>query len=86
MSVVSSFIKTLRHDARLVGVSDNLAKAFEAMESECHEVEDAASCFRAIEWIISQDLTVDKKLHHISRLLALGKVENLNMQEWIRLQ
>jgi len=40
---------------------------------------------RAIEWIVSRDLTADKKLHHINRLLSLGKVENLNLAEFIRL-
>ena len=56
------------------------------MESEGYEIDDAATCLQAIEWIIAQDLTVDQKLHHISRLLALGKVVNLNLKEFIRPQ
>jgi len=56
------------------------------VESEGYEVEDAATCLRAIEWIVSRDLTADKKLHHINRLLSLGKVENLNLAEIIRPQ
>ncbi len=77
----------LRRDKRFTrDVVDQLAAAFEAVESEGYEVEDAATCLRAIEWIVSQDLTSDQKLHHINRLLALGKVENLNLAEFIRPQ
>jgi hypothetical protein len=86
MTPRETFIRDIRRDPRLAGHADTLARALNAMASEGYDVEDAATCLRAIEWIISQDLTVDQKLHHIGRLLALGTVSSLNMQEFIRLQ
>ncbi len=89
MSAASKFVAQPRRDPRFathLDVVDNLAAVFEAMESEGYEIDDAATCLRAVEWIISQDLTAEQKLHHINRLLALGKVENLNLEEFIRLQ
>jgi hypothetical protein len=86
MTPRETFIRDLRRDPRIAGHADDVAQVFKLMESEGYEIEDAATCLRAIEWIISQDLTVDQKLHHINRLLALGKVENLNLQEFIRPQ
>lgn len=86
MTPRETFIRDLRRDRRFAGHAEVISDGLKAMESEGYEVEDAATCLRAIEWIISQDLTVDRKLHHIDRLLALGKVENLNLAEFIRLQ
>ena len=89
MRPAAEFVRDLRSDHRFAAhhdIVDNLASVFKAMESEGYEIDDAATCLQAIEWIIAQDLTVDQKLHHISRLLALGKVVNLNLKEFIRPQ
>jgi hypothetical protein len=88
MTPAAEFLRNLRDDARFPrDVVDNLAAAFKAMESEGYEVDDAATYLRAIEWILSKDnLTVDQKLLHIGRLSALGKVDNLNLEEFISLQ
>jgi hypothetical protein len=87
MSAASKFIAQLRRDPRFSGkIATDIAEALDAMESESHEVEGGASFMRAVEWIISQDLTAEQKLHHINRLLALGKVEDLNLRKFIRLQ
>ena len=81
------FIRDCRCHARLVGHADTIAGAFKAMESESYDVEDAATCLRAIECIMLQDdLTIDQKLHHINRLMSLDKVENFDVKEFIRLQ
>ena len=80
------FIRDCRRDARLVGHADTIAGVLKAIESESYEVEDAATCLCAFEWIMSQDLTIDQKLHHINRLMSLDKVENLDLAEFIRLQ
>jgi hypothetical protein len=89
MNAVTKFLGELRRDPRFAkrrDIVDNLAAAFKAVESEGFEVDTAATRLLAIEWIVSQDLTADQKLHHINRLLSLDKVENLNLREFIRLQ
>jgi hypothetical protein len=86
MTPRETFIHDLRRDRRIAGHADNLAQALNAMESEGYEVEDAATCLRAIEWVIAQPDTIEKRLEAISRLLALGKAENLNMREFYGLQ
>jgi hypothetical protein len=89
MTPRDTFIRDLKRHPHFAGQPDivkSLASAFAAMQSEGLEIDDAATCLRALEWIMAQDLTVDQKLHHISRLLSLGKVENLNLNEFIRLQ
>ncbi len=86
MSPRDTFVRDLRRDKRIAGCADAVADAFKAMESEGYEVDDAATCLRAIECIMLQDLTTEEKLHHINRLLSLDKVENFNVEEFIRLQ
>jgi hypothetical protein len=88
MTAAAAFLRDLRDDARFPrDVVDNLAAAFKAMEAEGYEVDDAATYLQALEWILAKDnLTVDQKLLHIGRLSALGKVENLNLEEFISLQ
>jgi hypothetical protein len=87
MSIANAFIRQIRRDRRFTrDVADDLAAAFKAMESEGYEVDEAATCLRAIEWIVSQDLTADQKLYHVNRLLALDKVANLNLKEFVRPQ
>jgi len=81
-----TFVRDLRRDRRLAGCADAIADLFKAIDHESYEVEDAATCLRALESITLLDLTTDQKLHHIARLLALDKVENLNVEEFIRLQ
>src|SRR5258706_8356399 len=80
------FAAEMRADPRLAGSAAAVADVLKAMESESYDVEDGATCLCAIECIMLQDLTIDQKLHHINRLLALDKVENLNLAEFIRVQ
>jgi hypothetical protein len=80
------FIRDLHRDPRLTGHAVNLACALDAMEDEGHDVPDAKQLRLAIEWIIAQPDTVEKRLQAIGRLLALGKVENLNMRDFYGLQ
>jgi hypothetical protein len=86
MTPKETLIRDMRRHPRIAGHADNLAHALNAMESEGYEVEDAATCLRAIEWVIAQPDTIEKRLEAISRLLALGKVDNLKMQEFYRAQ
>jgi hypothetical protein len=81
-----TFIRELSRDRRLAGHAVKLAEALEAMDMEGDDVPDAKALFSAIEWVIAQPGTIEKRLEVISRLLALGKVEYLNMREFYGLQ
>jgi hypothetical protein len=83
MSPGDTFIRDLKRDQRFApDLVKNLAKALEAMDHEGDDVPDAKAIFSAIEWVIAQPDTIEKRLEAISRLLALGKVENLRMREF----
>jgi hypothetical protein len=82
----ATFIRELRRNPRLAGHAANLAEALEAMDHEGHDLPDAKQLLLAIEWIIAQPDTIEKRLEAIGRLLALGKAENLNMREFYRAQ
>jgi hypothetical protein len=81
-----TFISEMRRDRRLAGHATGLAQALEAMDHEGDDVPDARALFSAIEWVIAQPDTIEKRLEAIGRLLALGKAENLNMREFYRAQ
>lgn len=80
-----TFIRDL-HQRFAPDLVKNLANALEAMDHEGDDVPDAKALFSAIEWVIAQPDSVENRLEAIARLLALGKVENLNMREFYRAQ
>jgi hypothetical protein len=82
----AAFINHLRRDQRFAGHAANLAQALEAVDFEGDDNRDAKALFSAIEWIMAQPDSVEKRLAAIARLLELGKVENLNMREFYGLQ
>jgi hypothetical protein len=86
MTATETLIRELRRDPRFADHAANLAQALEAMDFEGDDVGDAKALFSAIEWVIAQPDTVEKRLEAIARLLALGKVENLNMRDFYGLQ
>jgi hypothetical protein len=86
MTPTETFIRDLRRDPRLVGHAANLAQALEAMDHEGDDVPDAKALFSGIVWVIAQPDTIEKRLEAISRLLALGKAENVNLREFYRAQ
>jgi hypothetical protein len=86
MTPRETFIRDLSRDRRLAGHADNVAQALEAMDMEGDDVPDAKALFSAIEWVIAQPDTIEKRLEAIARLLALDKAENLNMREFYRAQ
>jgi hypothetical protein len=87
MTPIEIFIRDLQRDPRLVGhVVDNLAHALEEMDLESAENPDAKGFLGAIEWVMAQPDTIEKRAAAISRLFALGKAENLNMREFYRAQ
>jgi hypothetical protein len=81
-----TFIREMRLHRRLAGHADNVAQALEAMDMEGDDVPDAKALFSAIEWVIAQPDTIEKRLEAIARLLALDNAENLNMREFYRAQ
>jgi hypothetical protein len=86
MTQKETFIRDIRRDPRLAGHAVKLAQALNAIDDEGDDVPDAKALFSAIEWVIAQPDTIEKRLEAIARLLALGKVENLNMREFYGLQ
>ena len=87
MTPRETFIRDLRRDRRVAGHADNLAQALEAMDFEGDEIPDAKARFSAIEWIMSQPDSIERRIKAIARLFELtGKVENLNMREFYGLQ
>jgi hypothetical protein len=87
MTQKETFIRDIKRDQRFApDLVKNLAKALEAMDHEGDDVPDAKALFSAIEWVIAQPDTIEKRLVAISRLLALDKAENLNIREFYRAQ
>jgi hypothetical protein len=87
MTPRETFIRDIRRRyRRLAGHADNVAQVLEAMDMEGDDVPDAKALFSAIEWVIAQPDTIEKRLEAIARLLALDKAENLNMREFYRAQ
>jgi hypothetical protein len=86
MTQKETFIRDIRRDPRLAGHSVKLAQVLEAIDHEGDDVPDAKALFFAIEWVIAQPDTIEKRLEAIARLLALDKAENLNMREFYRAQ
>jgi hypothetical protein len=86
MTPRETFIRDMRRSPLFAGHANNLAEAFEAMDFEGDDVPDARALLSGIEWVIAQPDTIEKRLEAISRLLALGKAENLNMREFYGLQ
>jgi hypothetical protein len=88
-NATAEFIACLNDDPRFAeprSLVKNLADALTALEHEATENADAAAIFAAIEWIIGQPDGLEKRLQSISRLLALGRVENLSMRQFYGLQ
>jgi hypothetical protein len=82
-----TFIRDIKRDQRFApDLVKNLAQALEAMDHEGDDVPDAKALFSAIEWVIAQPDTIEKRLEAIARLLALDRAENLNMREFYRAQ
>jgi hypothetical protein len=82
---ISDFIACLNSDSRFAeprSLIKNLGDALAALEQEATDNADAAAVFAAIGWIIGQPDGLGKRLQAISRLLALGKVENLSMRQF----
>jgi hypothetical protein len=86
MTPKETFIRDMRRHPLLAGHATNLSEALEAIDHEGDDVPDAKQLFGAIQWVIAQPDTIEKRLLAIGRLLALGKVENLNMREFYGLQ
>jgi hypothetical protein len=86
MTPTETFIRDLSRHPRLTGHADNVAQVLEAMDIEGDDVPDAKALFSAIEWVIAQPDTIEKRLEVIGRLLALDKAENLNIREFYRAQ
>ncbi len=86
MTPRETFIRDMRRDPRLASHAVKLALALEAIDHEGDDVPDAKALFSAIEWVIAQPDTIEKRLEAIGRLLALDKAENLNLQEFYRAQ
>jgi hypothetical protein len=86
MTQKETFIRDIRRDPRLAGHAVKLAQALNAIDDEGDAVPDAMALFSAIEWVIAQPDTIEKRLEAIARLLALDKAENLNMREFYRAQ
>jgi hypothetical protein len=79
----AAFIQELRADPRFAGtITDDLEAALESMDLEGAELVDADNLYRAISWIMAQPDSIEKRLAAISRLNALGKVENLDMRQF----
>jgi hypothetical protein len=86
MTTTEIFIREMHRDPKLSAHAGNFARALEAMDHEGDDVPDAKQLLAAIEWVIAQPDTVEKRLLVISRLLTLDKAENLNVREFYRLQ
>ena len=86
MTPTETFIRDLRRDPRVVGLADEAARVLQAIDFEGDDVPGAKALFSAIEWVIAQPDTIEKRLSTISRLLNLGKVENLNVRQFHELQ
>jgi hypothetical protein len=87
MTPTETFIRVFRRDPRFAGqLANDVAKMLEAIDFEGDENPDVKGFFSAIQWVIAQPDSVDKRAMAIVRLFELGKVENLNMQEFYRAQ
>jgi hypothetical protein len=80
----AAFIHELRADARFAGssVADDLETILEAMDFQGDDNADAADFHRAVSWIMAQPDSIEKRLGAISRLIALGKVEDLSLRQF----
>jgi len=84
MSAVAEFARELRRDPRFAGssVPDDLEAALEAIDFEGDDVADAANFHCAILWIMGQPGSLDKRLAAINRMIAFGKVVDLDMRQF----
>jgi hypothetical protein len=86
MTTTEKFIRDLQRHPLVSAHADNLARMLDAIDDESIDVADAEQLLGAIEWIIAQPDTAEKRLLAIGRLLALGSVEDLNIADFYRLQ
>ena len=87
MTPRETLILEMRRDRRFApDLVKSIAKVFEALDFQGDDVPDAKALFSAIEWVIARPDTIEKRLEAISRLFALGKVDNLDIQQFYALQ
>lgn len=92
MTAVSSFIRDLRRDPSFAAADHELlAKTLEDLDLLGDNDANARSLAGAYEFILGQQsLTLEQRMQHVLRLGRLieqvGRIENLDLQEFIRLQ
>jgi hypothetical protein len=89
MTPTETFILGLRRDPRFAGqqqLVNDFAKMLENLDFNGDENPNDKGLSGAIQWVISQPDSVEKRALAIVRLFQLGKAVNLHMQEFYRTQ